>query len=104
MAIRTAKPTDMAERATRMIIGGELLWTSPRWGFGDAAALPDFAELLCRFGSSGRGGACVGRRSRGRLAVSRRAGGASLHMRKSGRTKALYAGSFDPVTRGHLDV
>jgi pantetheine-phosphate adenylyltransferase len=25
-------------------------------------------------------------------------------MRKSGRTKALYAGSFDPVTRGHLDI
>jgi pantetheine-phosphate adenylyltransferase len=25
-------------------------------------------------------------------------------MRKSERTKALYAGSFDPVTRGHLDV
>lgn len=25
-------------------------------------------------------------------------------MRKADRTKALYAGSFDPVTRGHLDV
>jgi pantetheine-phosphate adenylyltransferase len=25
-------------------------------------------------------------------------------MRKSGSTKALYAGSFDPVTRGHLDI
>ncbi|MDO9222524.1 MAG: pantetheine-phosphate adenylyltransferase [Caulobacter sp.] len=25
-------------------------------------------------------------------------------MRKSAKTKALYAGSFDPVTRGHLDV
>ncbi len=25
-------------------------------------------------------------------------------MRKSGRTKALYAGSFDPITRGHLDI
>lgn len=25
-------------------------------------------------------------------------------MRKTGRTKALYAGSFDPVTRGHLDI
>jgi pantetheine-phosphate adenylyltransferase len=25
-------------------------------------------------------------------------------MRKSARTKALYAGSFDPVTRGHLDI
>ncbi|WP_309645340.1 pantetheine-phosphate adenylyltransferase [Phenylobacterium sp.] len=25
-------------------------------------------------------------------------------MRKSAATKALYAGSFDPVTRGHLDV
>lgn len=25
-------------------------------------------------------------------------------MRKSGATKALYAGSFDPVTRGHLDI
>jgi pantetheine-phosphate adenylyltransferase len=25
-------------------------------------------------------------------------------MRKTGRTKALYAGSFDPITRGHLDV
>ncbi|HEY8618247.1 pantetheine-phosphate adenylyltransferase [Phenylobacterium sp.] len=25
-------------------------------------------------------------------------------MRKAERTKALYAGSFDPVTRGHLDV
>jgi pantetheine-phosphate adenylyltransferase len=25
-------------------------------------------------------------------------------MRKSGTTKALYAGSFDPVTRGHLDI
>lgn len=25
-------------------------------------------------------------------------------MRRAGRTKALYAGSFDPVTRGHLDV
>lgn len=25
-------------------------------------------------------------------------------MRKSGMTKALYAGSFDPVTRGHLDI
>jgi pantetheine-phosphate adenylyltransferase len=25
-------------------------------------------------------------------------------VRKSGKTKALYAGSFDPVTRGHLDI
>jgi pantetheine-phosphate adenylyltransferase len=25
-------------------------------------------------------------------------------VRRSGRTKALYAGSFDPVTRGHLDI
>lgn len=25
-------------------------------------------------------------------------------MMKTGRTKALYAGSFDPVTRGHLDI
>lgn len=25
-------------------------------------------------------------------------------MRKSASTKALYAGSFDPVTRGHLDI
>ena len=25
-------------------------------------------------------------------------------MRKIGRTKALYAGSFDPITRGHLDI
>ena len=25
-------------------------------------------------------------------------------MRKSAKTKALYAGSFDPVTRGHLDI
>ena len=25
-------------------------------------------------------------------------------MRKPARTRALYAGSFDPVTRGHLDV
>jgi len=25
-------------------------------------------------------------------------------MRKAGRTKALYAGSFDPITRGHLDI
>jgi pantetheine-phosphate adenylyltransferase len=25
-------------------------------------------------------------------------------MRKTGKTKALYAGSFDPVTRGHLDI
>jgi pantetheine-phosphate adenylyltransferase len=25
-------------------------------------------------------------------------------MRKSGPTKALYAGSFDPVTHGHLDI
>jgi pantetheine-phosphate adenylyltransferase len=25
-------------------------------------------------------------------------------MRKSQRTKALYAGSFDPITRGHLDI
>lgn len=25
-------------------------------------------------------------------------------MRKAGPTKALYAGSFDPVTRGHLDI
>ena len=25
-------------------------------------------------------------------------------MRKSGSSKALYAGSFDPVTRGHLDI
>ena len=27
-----------------------------------------------------------------------------IHMRKTGRTKALYAGSFDPITRGHLDI
>jgi pantetheine-phosphate adenylyltransferase len=25
-------------------------------------------------------------------------------MRKQGKTKALYAGSFDPITRGHLDI
>jgi pantetheine-phosphate adenylyltransferase len=25
-------------------------------------------------------------------------------MRKTGSTKALYAGSFDPITRGHLDI
>jgi pantetheine-phosphate adenylyltransferase len=25
-------------------------------------------------------------------------------MRKIGTTKALYAGSFDPITRGHLDI
>jgi pantetheine-phosphate adenylyltransferase len=25
-------------------------------------------------------------------------------MRKTGRTRALYAGSFDPITRGHLDI
>lgn len=25
-------------------------------------------------------------------------------MRKPDRTKALYAGSFDPITRGHLDI
>src|SRR5262245_15682079 len=25
-------------------------------------------------------------------------------MRKPERTKALYAGSFDPITRGHLDI
>ena len=25
-------------------------------------------------------------------------------MRKAGPTKALYAGSFDPITRGHLDI
>jgi pantetheine-phosphate adenylyltransferase len=25
-------------------------------------------------------------------------------MRKTGTTKALYAGSFDPITRGHLDI
>lgn len=25
-------------------------------------------------------------------------------MRKPARTKALYAGSFDPITRGHLDI
>jgi pantetheine-phosphate adenylyltransferase len=25
-------------------------------------------------------------------------------MRKAGRTRALYAGSFDPITRGHLDI
>ena len=25
-------------------------------------------------------------------------------MRKSAKTKALYAGSFDPITRGHLDI
>src|SRR5689334_7470277 len=25
-------------------------------------------------------------------------------MRKVERTKALYAGSFDPITRGHLDI
>jgi pantetheine-phosphate adenylyltransferase len=28
----------------------------------------------------------------------------AFHLRKSGKTKALYAGSFDPVTRGHLDI
>jgi hypothetical protein len=28
----------------------------------------------------------------------------AFHMRKAGRTKALYAGSFDPITRGHLDI
>jgi cytidyltransferase-like protein len=27
-----------------------------------------------------------------------------IHMRKSVTTKALYAGSFGPVTRGHLDI
>jgi pantetheine-phosphate adenylyltransferase len=27
-----------------------------------------------------------------------------LRMRKAARTKALYAGSFDPITRGHLDI
>src|SRR5258707_11539065 len=27
-----------------------------------------------------------------------------FHMRKSSVTKALYAGSFDPITRGHLDI
>ncbi|MBI1199596.1 MAG: pantetheine-phosphate adenylyltransferase [Phenylobacterium sp.] len=25
-------------------------------------------------------------------------------MRKAARTRALYAGSFDPITRGHLDI
>lgn len=25
-------------------------------------------------------------------------------MRKAERTRALYAGSFDPITRGHLDI
>jgi pantetheine-phosphate adenylyltransferase len=25
-------------------------------------------------------------------------------MNRLGQTKALYAGSFDPVTRGHLDI
>jgi pantetheine-phosphate adenylyltransferase len=25
-------------------------------------------------------------------------------MRKAAKTKALYAGSFDPITRGHLDI
>lgn len=25
-------------------------------------------------------------------------------MRKTGKTTALYAGSFDPITRGHLDI
>ena len=25
-------------------------------------------------------------------------------MQKTGRTRALYAGSFDPITRGHLDI
>jgi len=25
-------------------------------------------------------------------------------MRKAAKTKALYAGSFDPVTNGHVDV
>jgi pantetheine-phosphate adenylyltransferase len=25
-------------------------------------------------------------------------------MRKAGPTKAIYAGSFDPITRGHLDI
>ena len=28
----------------------------------------------------------------------------TFHLRKSGKTKALYAGSFDPITRGHLDI
>lgn len=28
----------------------------------------------------------------------------AFHMPKAGRTKALYAGSFDPITRGHLDI
>ena len=27
-----------------------------------------------------------------------------MQMHKAQRTKALYAGSFDPVTRGHLDI
>ena len=27
-----------------------------------------------------------------------------IHMRESGKTKALYAGSFDSITRGHLDI
>ncbi|MFZ5728750.1 MAG: pantetheine-phosphate adenylyltransferase [Pseudomonadota bacterium] len=27
-----------------------------------------------------------------------------MTLSKAGRTKALYAGSFDPVTRGHLDI
>lgn len=31
-------------------------------------------------------------------------GGWQFHMHKTGRTKALYAGSFDPITRGHLDI
>jgi pantetheine-phosphate adenylyltransferase len=28
----------------------------------------------------------------------------AVRMRKTGKTKALYAGSFDPITRGHLDI
>jgi pantetheine-phosphate adenylyltransferase len=38
------------------------------------------------------------------LSPSRRARRLAFHMRKAGRTKALYAGSFDPITRGHLDI
>src|SRR6202008_5109141 len=45
---------------------------------------------------------CKDRLSVGTLVRHRRREQAS--MQKAERTKALYAGSFDPVTRGHLDV